>query len=808
MARIEDSYPTPIHGVSTLAPRNRAEGTAGLQENMRSDPVSKLTRRPSLQWDYALEVDGHELVAHHGYYRDGKEVDLVVTVDPAVPTIGHVWPYSNGVLGNTNVISVDTQNYLASDNLQLTTLNGATTFINTDVVVELDSATDENTVQKVVHINILNALSYTTTLQLVIEDGGGADLGIYDYTIFDGGSGNVIAADEQRATNNVATNLAHMINNGLEQDGTVSLFYPPAADFGMIAKSKGSSLSIQRLDNAIFPNTFITTGRTDDVAHLPEIIDSPDGLPKFGIVGTRLTIQPDPTREAGTYFLEAESVTGQVTTAMTEVVWVETRDPRQPYKFDETTIPLVLTEDEGGIFDFVFSRGWEERQSGNDKSCPPPNFVGKKLTAVGQFQKRLVLVAGNTVSMSKTDQQEDWWKTSALTLLATDPVELESNAPDTDMIRYIVEHNRDLLLVASNAQFKIDGTTGITPQTAALPLTTTYEVQITTEPVSVGSAVYLPITYGSSTGVTQYSGGRDQQDKATAITHHVVGYMMGEAALFAGSANLEMLAMTTTGGASNELFIYDYYTEGGENRQRSWSLWALPDNEAIVALKFRGDRLTILTQGEVGGVLTLFSKSIQMYSPVGVNTHEVYLDNLLVLPTDGLTATLPTEYATPNMIVVLGEGTVYPLEQVDYTLDGSTVTFSEDIGAGSVYVGSQYSSKYQPTRPYVKDNKGVAVTSDRLRIGKFILNVVDTESIKMHIDSPYYDMLDQELSPRILGGLTNRLGVIDMYTGDYKFSYSQDADLATATFYTDGYLGMTVSGISWEGQYNRTSGRL
>ena len=78
----------------------------------------------------------------------------------------------------------------------------------------------------------------------------------------------------------------------------------------------------------------------------------------------------------------------------------------------------------------------------------------------------------------------------------------------------------------------------------------------------------------------------------------------------------------------------------------------------------------------------------------------------------------------------------------------------------------------------------------------------------MKITSDYYDFEDQEMNPRFLGNNNNLLGTVGVYTGDYRFSYSQNADLATATFYTDGFLGMTIAGISWQGQYRQSSRRL
>ena len=806
MARVEQSYPTPIQGISTLAARNRAKGQAALQENMRSDPVAKLTRRPSLTWDRQFSGTSGDDVLHNytSYFRDGDDLELIVKGNVNVTNLGGVNGYVNGNLVLLEGLENDMRPYLDSPDIRTTTVNGKTFIVNPHVTVRRDTLTDEDTIQKVVHINILSALSYSTTLTIGIEDSGGLDLGVYTYVIGDGSDGEV--HDAERATNAVAENLAIMINTGNLQDGSTGP-YDPAATFGMIAKSKGSTLSIQRLDNTVFPKTFVSTGRLDDVAHIPETVPDAEGLPKFAIIGTRITVKPDPTKVSGTHYLEAVSIDDSVSTDLSEVVWAEARSPLEPYGFDVTTLPIQAEFDltTMGLETLNLTRGWEERRSGDDKSCPPPAFVDNKLTAVGQFQKRLVLVSGNNVSMSKTDQLEDWWKQSAVTLLATDPVEISSNAPNIDMIRHIIEHNKDLMLVASNGQFKIDGSVGVTPQTVAMPLTTKQEVQVAVEPVPLGTAVYLPIPYGASTGIAKYSGERDQQDLAEPLTHHVIGYMLGEAKILVGSPNLEMLAMTTTQGGDNVIYIYEQFTDSGKTMQRSWSKWILPVGPKIVAMAFRRDKLTVITQE---GVSALRSKSLNMYSRVAINTHEVYLDDLLVLDTDGVTVTLPFGYSTPELKVVMGEGTIYPLNEVGYTILGSVITFTENIGAGTVYVGSSFTSSYQPTRPFVQDAEGITVTTDRLRVSRFILNVVDTEKVKMHIESSFYDIPDQEVSPRILGGLTNRLGIVDLYTGDYTYSYAQDADLATATFYTEGFLGMTIAGISWLGQYNKSSTRL
>ena len=200
-----------------------------------------------------------------------------------------------------------------------------------------------------------------------------------------------------------------------------------------------------------------------------------------------------------------------------------------------------------------------------------------------------------------------------------------------------------------------------------------------------------------------------------------------------------------------------------------------------------------------------------MYSRVATNTEEVFLNDLLTLTSDGLTATVPSNYPTEGIIIVGGDNTKYPLFKVQYTRDGDTLTFSKDVSKGGtcqVYVGSQYKSIYEPTRPFREDKEGIAVTTDRIRVNRYTLSVVNTERVTMSVDAKYTEVDDQTKTFRVLNTTENRVGEVNLYTGDFQFSYGQNANDANVQFWTEGWLGMTIAGISWKGQYHKTSRRL
>lgn len=785
--RIEANYPTPVQGVSTLAPRNRARGQASLQENMRSDPVTKLTRRPSLKWGTPL-VNTPNPVILHTYYRREKEITIVHDTVTAI-TYGFVDNIEKTVTGWLGA-------YAITNNIVMETINDTTFFVNKDKVVEIKPSTDLQTIRRVSHINVTSALNYGEELQVKLTHSTFL-VDIY-ITVTIPDATNQTAADAARKTNVVAKSIADQINATINP---------------VTAVATGSAVAVWADVEATFVAIEISAGQgDDDVVAFNKSTENIAGLPLYAMPNTLLTVKPDPTTTDGTYYLRAVALEDSITAlnVMQEVIWTESRTPDQPHVLDALTMPhtirydYVLDEFVAGVAEV----GWEERTKGDDDSVPQPAFVGRPITALGQFQKRLALISDNDVEMTVTDNLYNWWKQSAINLLTSDPISITSNSTGIDILQYITEHNRDLLLVSSNGQFKIDGTVGVTPKTVAMPLTTSQEIQISVPPVTIGTSVFFPINYGESTGITEYTGKRDQTDLSEPITQHIIGYLKGEAKLFVGSPNLEMLAVTTTDSLANEIYIYEQFSSGGEKTQLSWSKWVLPIENEIVHLAFRRDKLDVFVR--VGNDIIV--KSIDMYSRVASSTEEVFLDELLtVVSPTGDSITLPSLYPTNDIIVVGAEGTTYPLFNVKYTRVGDVVTFDTNISKGTsckVYVGKTYRSGYMPTRPFREDSEGIAITTDRIRVNRYIVNVVNTERVTMSIHSKYSIREDQTKTFRILNSELNKVGEVNLYTGDFQFSYGQNAEYSDVEFWTEGWLGLTITGISWKGQYHKTSNRL
>ena len=783
--RIESSYPTPIHGVSTLAPRNRRRGQAGAQTNYRSDPVNKLTRRPPLTRDVSLgnlNVSGGGIV-NHSYRRDGSTYRIIISkVSKAISV------FKDGVVIPTTLTY--TPSTYIGDNMVLRTIGHRTYVANKDKVITMLPTTDRSSVPLATHLNVLTALNYGEALTVTAKTATQGPVSV-TYTVPNlGSTPDYDTADQARATNEVANQL------GILLDG---IAFVTASSLGSAVLAANPTERLQLT---------VSTGQGDRTCvAINDIIESTRGLPLYALPATRVTVRPDPTSDKGKYYLKAEPIDSTVsTTAMSEVVWSEDRDPDATYEFDSTTVPFKVTINPELNTAEVEQGGFRDRAKGDVTSVQVPEFVGDTITDIGYFHKRLMFVTENATVMSEADDEINFWKQSAVKLLVNDPVSVASSAVGVDKIAHVIPHNKDMLLIASNGQFKISGGSPITPETTSMSLTTTYECSVSAPPVTMGNSVFIPITYGDSTGVIEYTGERNTtQDHATPLTRHIVDYMKGDAKVMVANSSLEMIAMTTTGTPTNELFIFEQFTDlDGSRKQMSWSRWVLPTTTNIVDMDFRSNSLTILsTEGE-----EVLLKSIDMYTKSATSSREIFLDDMLKLPTTGASVEVPVGYDSLPFVVIRGDGLTLELFEVKYTLSGTTVTFTQDVGVGSVYVGRIFESRYQPTRPYRYNEEGVAITTDRLRISRYIVNLVDTNEIKMHIISDFYDIDDQSFNSRVVGGLTNKLGSIPTYTGDKKFSFAQDANLALVEFYCDNHLGCTIAGLSWEGQYVQSKGRM
>ena len=807
--RVESSQRNITSGVSTLPERLRYNDQAIEQINFRSDPDKKLQKRSSVEFNSVMasgQIGDNDVYLYHSYVRNGEEIQFLYN-----DQTGTVYRSKDGVF----ISQVTLPNELHDrNNLKFRTINDSTFIIDPDKLVALNESSD--TFIKAAHVNVLVALNYNESVSLKVTDHLG-NVNTVTFTVPALGSPepDYDTADVARATNNVAKELSLLVD---ALPNVNSSYF-------------GSALSLRSVDSDAWVHVEVGTGQGDSsVKTINKVIENIDGLPSYAIHGTRIKVQPNPTTNTGSYFLEASRVADGNSSSLEEVVWIESRTPDESHTFDETSLPYLM------VYDLVsnsFTDGYlplKDRTRGDNVSVPVPSFVGKAIQDVSYIQNRLLLMTTDTVLLSETNDEFNFWKQSAVQDLATDPIELKSNYSNSGDLFYVIPHNKDLLIVSDTAQFKIDGNSPLLPTTASMVLTTTYDCSTAVRPVAMGNTIMLPITYGKYAGIQMYSGQKDyNRDVATQLTKQVQQYMLGDIVNMTASPNQELLIVKTSNSESNELFVYEQFTDiEGVIQQSSWSKWVLGLDGEILDIKFKDDELSIVMlyrNSDNNNIVTYYSLGLtspisEFKRPVNfrkpLSTDRVRLDNVIELNllqtfVDQGRIPLPANYNATDIIVIRGKNQPYNLDLVNFEIESEggldyIKILDTDIVEGTIIVGRPFLASYKPTRPFIRDSKNNEIESNRIRIARYNVQVEDTYELKMNIDSEYYDGEDQLFNSRLLGGF--KLGEIVSYTGNVVFPYSQNAHLSNVEFYDDSYFPCSISGIFWSGQYFQSSRRI
>lgn len=789
--RASGYYPTPIHGVSTMPSSTVLYGYARLQENFRSDPVEKLKLRPSLYWEAAFLLDSAEVVRHI-YTRNEKEYTVFVDTD------GRVTGMIDGVVQETEGDASKYISGVTKQDIDMVTINDTVFILNRSKEVKLLDKTDESegNVKKVSYLNVVTALNYSETATVDVKRYGSV-IGSVSYSIPALGttSPNYDAADKARATDAVAKGL---------YDKLVVL----GKENGFECWVKGSNVGVAPTDGKGLTLEVASGQGVESLVAINNTVEKTAGFPLYALVDSVVTVKPDPSKDKGTYYLRAVRIAEEVYEGMEEVVWAETRKPTEKYALDEDTMPYTVTFEDGKCKVSAPVLGWSERRTGDNVSVKVPKCVGSTIKRLGYLQTRLVLLTGSNAIMSETDNLYDLWKASSIKLLKTDTISIASNATDIDVLEHMVPHNKDMLITAANAQFKIAGDTALTPETASMYLTTSIEVDTLAKPVPMGSSVFFPTRQRSHAGITEYTGQKNtQQDMGLSITDHITGYLKGRITKIVANSTNEMLVAITTDARKNEVFVYEQFTnEKGQKVQKAWSSWVFPDNLNIQDIHLEFNKLSIMSVEN--GIVLQYYVYIDSKIASGA-TDEIFLDYKLEEVTDGLTLDLPEHFAfDTDLIIVQGDGCINPLYKAAFTYDAyhHRILFDSDISLENtctVHIGKEFVGSYQPNRPYRRGKDGRVLTEEKIRIATVFLEVSASFDMTIETTSEVYGASKMEYTNAVVG--VTKSGTHVPFTGVHEYPFLKDADLANVLIKTKGYLGVTITGMRWRGQYTQVS---
>lgn len=772
MAAFEGSQKSQLQGVSQQIARERLDGQVTAQENMLSDVVTGLRRRPGCQVRTQIAIGvGRDNVLGWDTDVGGIRVKVLLnTVNGFLHVYDENWVLLQDVTPNPYLAGGARSDY------QVATVGSEFFILNRQkhpalVGVAPGRAGDQGFLY-------VKTGQFSREYKVTIS-WNGAPVTTLAYTT-PPNDGTVPDAAAKSTPEYIVAQLmgqAVGVVIGAQQAGAYGYLEKPGVTQFNVSSDMPTSLM------GVSNQAYVLT---------------PSDLPaKLGPAGQGMTIATGSLRQP-TYFSYDVPTTA----------WLEVGKVGSPGGI--VNMPGSLHQESGT---WVFNASYEGRYAGDDTSNPAPAFIARGITGMGSFQNRLVLLAGNMVCMSASANPYRWFRSTVTNLIASDPIEVGAAGNSSAAYQYAVQFQKDLLLFSEKYQALVPGGNVLTPSNATVIITSTYEADMTAAPVTLGRTLVYPAPrsndfFGMLEMVpSQYT---DSQYLSEDVTAHLPKYLPGRCR-FGLSSSVANIAVFASTNDYRTLIVHEYLWNGNDKVQQAWHKWTFPYD--IADAFFAGSEINLLFSN--GGQMLICTLDPRIGTLTAAGERRPYLDcyadgivqagNVLPLP-PALTTFDTNAYTvlkvSDSAVDLMGEEV-----GVVTRLNPTTLITVPSFGVGAVTVGIPYRSSVSPTTPLIKDANGVVISSNKLTILRYMIgmsNSAEFEAIVSDASSEDADTGDQDMSTLYWGSNELDLGAARVSTESISIlSCRTAASTTTLVMFTDGLGEMNLISLEYVCRYNQ-----
>ena len=345
------------------------------------------------------------------------------------------------------------------------------------------------------------------------------------------------------------------------------------------------------------------------------------------------------------YYVQFRLTGSPTSTGYGEGGWVECSElPWDQKSLDPATMPHILIRrlDVSGLAtgtgnqiyfewapadippDINDGDGWDARAIGDETTNPTPSFVGQKLADIFFYNNRLGFLTGDqTVSLSSVGRYFNFWRTSVLNLLDSDPILTNVGDTATSTLRYAVPFSRELIIFGDRSQYSMSSSGVFGPRSVSIDKVSEYNVGSKARPALLETTALF--ASGATTGeqVWQLFRADETSYSATEATEAIPGLLGSEVVHLTASSVAGMIAAATTDG---KLFIQNYFRSGAQLIQQAWWELVLADTAGVAHVDFIGNtlRVAVLKTGVQSSTPEMVIVDIDFDSNSTVNLdHEV-----------------------------------------------------------------------------------------------------------------------------------------------------------------------------------------
>ncbi len=265
--------------------------------------------------------------------------------------------------------------------------------------------------------------------------------------------------------------------------------------------------------------------------------------------------------------------------------WVECAIPNITNEL--TNMPLVIqrtglsnagTSSEMGTFT-IREFDYATRRVGDLITNPMPTFVGKRINKVLFFRNRIAFLAGENVVLCRpgTLGKPDFFVETALTVSASDPIDISAASMFPSEIFDGIEINAGLLVFSTNQQFLLStDDTVLNPDTAKLRSVSTYNYNKDVPPLSLGTTIAYVDNSGKYSRVNEMANtSREGEPDVVEISKLVPSLLPKDIDLLTNSRENNIILAAKSNATDCLVYGYKYLAIGDKKQQQAWFKWKL-----------------------------------------------------------------------------------------------------------------------------------------------------------------------------------------------------------------------------------------
>ena len=265
--------------------------------------------------------------------------------------------------------------------------------------------------------------------------------------------------------------------------------------------------------------------------------------------------------------------------------WSECAKPGIPKTL--TNMPLVIqrtalanpgTSSEVATFT-IKQFTYADRLIGDERTNPLPSFVGQRINKVLFFRNRLAFLAGSNVVTARpgTIGEPDFFAESALTVSASDPIDISSASTFPSELFDGIAINAGLVVFSTNQQFLLaSDDTVLNPDTAKLRSISTFNYNKDIAPISLGTTLGYVDNSGKFSRFNEMANiSREGQPTVVEVSKIVPTLLPKDINLLTNSRENSIILFAKSGSTDSLIYGYKYLNVGDKRQQAAWFKWKL-----------------------------------------------------------------------------------------------------------------------------------------------------------------------------------------------------------------------------------------